>query len=723
MGILSTLKDWFGPLDDAAIVNRAELIPFDLRSSVSGVLPGWSSGKPSWPSDSTIVLTRDGYRKCVTAFACVNIIADAVAEATLRVYLDKGQGKRDEIADHPLRQLLQRPSPDKSESEFLSLVVRTAAITGFCVIEKIRSARTNVVQLGRFDPRWIKPILRDQGAPDWQYTVPGHPPQIVSADDVIVFTYMDALAVDDATGDTPMRAILREAAILNDLTDFLKLLLERGGIPPFILVAESQNPEDGPLERLSDDEIEAIREQFRQRYAGYRNWTGPAVIDGMRVERVGLDLNQLAFKDLRDVIDLEVCRAFRVPAPVVQVMAGIESSYGKLLEESMTLLQMYTAGPIRSRLDGALTRSLLPEFDPRPNISLEFDTSDVDALQEDEMAVHERARADLSAGGITVDEFRQRIGEVPLKNDLGTSLLLPFSVVPTSTKAVVPKPIPDPSSALDPDDEERNAPVLVRSSRQYVNVRALAPTELARRAKVTADGRLQMLRLAEVVAPQIATFFTGQKERVLAALVGDLRSGMLLARRDSEILDWTNEDTLLRDLLRAWWQQVGETAFETASGHLGGEIAWDIANPKLRELLELLGYRITAINETTRQAIETVIREQLLAGTSMDELASKLTSLFEETYANRHVTVARTESQVAYNLMSERAYIESGVVASMQLADNPEHTTDPGSDGLTCSERNGLVVGLGQVQKHVYGEHPNGTLAVIPVLGKPLGEV
>jgi hypothetical protein len=57
----------------------------------------------------------------------------------------------------------------------------------------------------------------------------------------------------------------------------------------------------------------------------------------------------------------------------------------------------------------------------------------------------------------------------------------------------------------------------------------------------------------------------------------------------------------------------------------------------------------------------------------------------------------------------------------VELLDNPEHDTDPGSDGLTCALRNGLIVPLAQVQTHIEAEHPNGTLAVAPVLVQPLG--
>ena len=107
----------------------------------------------------------------------------------------------------------------------------------------------------------------------------------------------------------------------------------------------------------------------------------------------------------------------------------------------------------------------------------------------------------------------------------------------------------------------------------------------------------------------------------------------------------------------------------------------------------------------------------------MPELADRLRGLFAETYRGRATVVARTESQTAYNLASRDAYEESGVVAAAELLDNPAHGGYGGDgDGLTCQERDGLVVELGQTERHVLGTHPNCVLAVAPVLVRPLGE-
>jgi hypothetical protein len=86
------------------------------------------------------------------------------------------------------------------------------------------------------------------------------------------------------------------------------------------------------------------------------------------------------------------------------------------------------------------------------------------------------------------------------------------------------------------------------------------------------------------------------------------------------------------------------------------------------------------------------------------------------------LTIARTESQVSYNLATADAYKQSGVVTAMQLHDNVNHVDAYGAaDGLSCAERNGVVTDVDNVQIHVFSEHPNGSLSVSPLLVTPLG--
>jgi len=188
--------------------------------------------------------------------------------------------------------------------------------------------------------------------------------------------------------------------------------------------------------------------------------------------------------------------------------------------------------------------------------------------------------------------------------------------------------------------------------------------------------------------------------------------------RAIDAFDWASEADELRSLLEAWLGEVEAQALAATEAMVGGEIAWTTANPLLATLRDRLGYRIRLITESTRADVEAVVRDALLEGTSMPELADKLRGLFAETYRNRHENVARTESMIAYGEASELAYQRSGVVSRVMVADNAEHREPyPGADdGLTCAQRNGLVVPVGRGMYHVSSDHPNGSASLIPIV-------
>jgi hypothetical protein len=57
-----------------------------------------------------------------------------------------------------------------------------------------------------------------------------------------------------------------------------------------------------------------------------------------------------------------------------------------------------------------------------------------------------------------------------------------------------------------------------------------------------------------------------------------------------------------------------------------------------------------------------------------------------------------------------------------EILDNPNHTDAyrGAADGLTCAERDGIVVPLDRAMHHIRSDHPNGSAVALPVLAVPL---
>lgn len=708
------------------------------RDAAGGLVYGGPRTRATWPDYALDGQVKRAYALAVVQ-ACIDAIARDVSAAPLRVYREV-DGQPEAQAGHAARVVIADPNPAMSEAEFWYFATAMMATTGYCVIEKVRSGAGRPVELWPLVSPWLKVLPKPQALPDWEYRVPGNDPWPLPAEDAIVLTYRPD-PWGGWTGRTPLTALKRELAIDDQLTDFLNVLLERGGVPPLGLKVMPQ--EIGGkmvVPTLSESERDYIVESFAQKYGGVNNWAKPAFLGGLSVERIGLDLNEMLYTDVRDMIELHMCSAMGVPAGMIGTRAGLERNTYSNAETDVRKYYDGTIAPLWARLDGAFTRGLLREFDGAPALSMGFDVSRIGALQEDEAPKWDQAIRAVGSGFLTVDDARARVGLEPLPDGSGGVLLLPFSaiVVKPADLAIMagetakpPEPVPAPLADANPapqsGDEPDTDPGALSDDERALRVRRL-PQE--RRAMIATRSKQTIARLARKGAPPLRAFWKAQGARIVTAATraaihgGDGRLMNPSEVRDLSEIDWPEEERLLGEVLARFYGLTGETAFAEVSGQVGVTVAWDLANPNVRRLMGELALRVTGINQTTREDVQRIVADALTEGVSGPQLAERLTGLFEETYKGRSLTVARSESQVAYGMASVTGYTESGVVAYVELMDNPDHTEDYGaSDGLSCAQRDGLIVPLEQARAHILAEHPNGSLATAPVLATALGEV
>lgn len=344
-------------------------------------------------------------------------------------------------------------------------------------------------------------------------------------------------------------------------------------------------------------------------------------------------------------------------------------------------------------------------------------------MQEDEDKRHGRIRADWDAGLITWNEARQAIDYPDLGSD-GEVVKLSFTTTLQPISGANGTGATERAALLARDDTQllalpgrpkRMTGTLTfhagEFARQYRDLKALSPLTW-KRGPASWPRREKTARSSSRSGPDNSRkFFTAQGKRIVAAM--PKASGAVIDAKAVPI-DWDDEDDILRELLLRYYGANGEAAFGTASATLDSVIAWDLANPRIATLVNELGLRIVGINETTRQDVVRTITNGQAEGMNLQQISDSIRDLFEQSYKSRAETVARTETQVSYNLASKLAYQESGVVDQVELSDNPDHVEGYGaSDGLTCAERHGLVVPVGDIDRHSYAEHPNGSLAVI----------
>ena len=682
-------------------------------------------------------LRLDAVRKCVTVWACATILADAVAEADLTVeeFIDDEWTDSEDIVAEMVQRLIWRPNPHMEDAEFVSLIGMQQAIQGYAVVEKTRRRDGLVVELWPLRPDWLVRNQYGDEAPTFKYVVPGKPPRPIPAEDLIFLPYRQ----DDLMtryGVSPVMVAAREIGSDGNLTDFLLTFLQSGGVPPYALITDEFIEDNSTIDRIQTD--------WKQKYGGRAAAESiPVLHSGMRLEKVGDGIGEMAWPDLRGLTELKICQAFRVPPGLVGAREALISGPLTSTESDgdMRVLQRHGAEPLRQRTAAALGRALLPEFGLMPDrFRLVFDTAGIKSLQEDTDTVVTRYVKLWDASLVTQNQALAAVG-LPELGDKGDVYKVGFASLFVSASGGLAGTTEDGANS----DPTPIPPKSIRSVRELPHYRALAlgagaplrlpspPVELVKRdvermepeqleLRASAAGRIHRDRskLIDIGSRQMRKFFKAQGARIASAFEkGDVDFAV---KSESDIY-WSDETKKLIDVLMKFYAANGEAAFKAASDIVGTTVGWDVNNPRILSLLDQLGERIVRISERTRRDVIREITAGTQEGNSISQIADRIRGLFEETYKSRAEAIARTETQVAYNRSSVLAYNESGEIDDVELMDNPDHDEEYGAaDGLTCAERDGLVVSVLSVDLHIMGEHPNGSLIVIPLLRTPLGD-
>jgi HK97 family phage portal protein len=684
--------------------------PPEQRSGVLSMIPQSQVNKATWPNRSIDTYTGE-YAKLALIFRCVGIMSTSAGAAPIRVYSEDIEGNRTILPRHPMRQLIVRPNPQMRESRFTAFITMLATIAGFVLIEKERSYGGNVIGLWPLRSDWARPIPRTNAPPDWEYRVPGREAVTLPAADLIHVTYADR-PDGSPFGVGALEVALREIGLLNVMTDFLKAFFDTGAMPQIGLV-----PADNVTLRQSDTDL--VRETWVRRHGGLMRSVEPAILAGIKdVKRLSFDFNELAFTDLRDISDLAICTAFGVPPGLVGVRMGLERNTFSNAAEMRRSFYEDTIAPWWARFDDALTLDLLPEFQGSENLALEFDTSDIPALQEDRNARATWVVQATLGGALSVHTMHAELGlpkpegddfylrglstdAIPSNDPLGAQAAADEAKQQAKTPPKVPL---DPTAA-----DAANATALLHDTRGVIGPRE-------RRAAIGTINRRLIKRVAEKSEPWLRTYFREAGDRILRQATRAAASGVEL--RAATVIDWGNEEKELGKQLTRLTGLAGDAAYDAVSDQLGASLSpFDLTNPHVMTVRTHLAHRIVSITDESKSQVQDVVTNALTSGRSPDELTADLRALFSSWTEGRARTVARTESMSSFGLASAAGYRESGVVDRIECLDNPDHTDDYGAeDGLSCAERDGLIDDLDSAELHIRSEHPNGQLAIAPVL-------
>lgn len=184
--------------------------------------------------------------------------------------------------------------------------------------------------------------------------------------------------VNQRYGICKMNLMLREIYGDSAIASFAAKLLAGNGVIPYVLAIDDKEG------LISEDDLLNIKAKMIAQTTGAHSGEPMVVTSRATVQKTGLSPQELDLRTSRYMAEEVFSRVFGIPLQVLNMGAGNErSTYHNMQEADRRAVDQFLQ-PLWWRTAQTLTRQLLRDIDPDESHFVEFDTSEVGAMQEDE---------------------------------------------------------------------------------------------------------------------------------------------------------------------------------------------------------------------------------------------------------------------------------------------------------------------------------------------------
>lgn len=639
----------------------------------------------TWSIDQAL---RWAYYANTYVYACVRAIAQDIAALPFRA----GPSLEDQSTfrvDAPLAKLLGPPpgGPTKNISaRRLWAWTVTQYMVGGRYAWELETARgsSQIVGLWPLIGSWLKPVPSDGGADWWsgfQYAL--HGKRIDYRPDQVLYDWRPA-QFDWREPESVLQAARLDisVAVMQDRYDWA--FLNNDARPAAVVVHEKFEEEGQKL---------AFRRQFEDRHQGPDNagrvaWAqaaGGSPKDALFVQSLGLSQADAEFIPRYEAKIRAICVALGVP--LSRLGDSSKRTFSNADRETLNYWRN-TVWPIMTELQDSINMQLAPRLGKEVGW---FDTSGVAALREVPRWSPADGQAMVDAGTITENEHRKELGLTPKPNgDAFTKKPDPPSLPALSPAP--PEPAPDGSTPL-PVAKDSATLSLVREARGEVTDFVAAEKADQRRAKLWHQTNRTVETLEKRWERKIQGLFDDQRDSVIARLEGK-RGGQYLRAANPEDIShaydqqyWVNRT---KELAQDLYEQVMATAGTALTAAF--DLSFDLDAAYAQDYILMRANNLAGlINDVTYSDIKSQLADGAAAGEGIPKLADRIRTLFDQTYAKRAETVARTEVVSAYNGSTVQVVNESDQTAGLEWLATRDRRTRKSHAAM-----DGKVIGKGE---------------------------
>ena len=387
-------------------------------------------------------LAKEGYMKNAIVYRCVNEISKGAGAVNYSV-----KSGDQVLEQHPLIDLINRPNPLQSYSEFFNSLFGFLLLSGNAYVLKVGSDVGGPRELHLLRPDRIN--IKGGGKPiptKYEYIVNGRVQEIYEVDQDTGFSDIKHIKLwnplDDYYGCSPLQAAAVEVDQHNLSSKHNINLLNNGARPSGAVIFKPKD-DQGFTVNLTESQRQQLLTDLNNRFVGTSNAGRPMLLEGdFDWKEMGLSPKDMDFINLKHMSATDIALCFGVPSQLVGVPDA--QTYSNVAEARLALYEE-TIIPHLKLIQSDLNEWLVPMFSE--DLEFAYDLDAIPALAERKRKTYENITSAVNSGIMTRNEAREVIGLSPI--DGGDDIYISATLFPLGSET--PQ---EPNEPVNEDDEK-----------------------------------------------------------------------------------------------------------------------------------------------------------------------------------------------------------------------------------------------------------------------------
>jgi HK97 family phage portal protein len=607
----------------------------------------------------------------------IHKIAEDVAASDWGIYKKLSDGEKEQIDEHPLIQVFQKPNP-LPESTWFSMLYMTEAylqIAGeaFWVLE--RSGLNQITEIWMVPPSWV----------DATPTVDKRYFEVTTADGIrlnidendMVYFKEPNLLNPYGRGKGRARAIEDEVETDEYMAKWSKRFFYNDAKPPFVIEAPGASKPD----------VDRMQESWMQKFAGVKNAHKPAVLPfAGKIHQLGTNAREMDFVQSRKYLRDQANQHFRVPP---ELMGIIENSNRATIDAADYIFRSSVLINRLTMIEQAIQHQIINRFFESEGIVFCFDN----VIPDDKEFELKAANEGLSRGAIMIDEWRQKNGYDPLDGDAGQVFLIPATHYPVKVPGEALEAMKPPEPTLKPEDaipqaQEEEKPEPAKPPKEgekrlkAVNwKKGFTEAELS---SISSEFDSSLKDLEKKNSKEIHKFLRDQGRKFAKYVEGlDVKDIIEIVETKADEFDedgdgiadileqvdgimdnydWIDEQAQLHTLMGPQMLEAAQAGNTLANGLFELGVSFSLLRAEMLEHIETVGLqKVVNITNTTMTSLRSTLLEGIKNGEGSAKLAKRIRETSDEYSYRRSFVIARTESHNTMVKGTELTYEEANV--------------------------------------------------------------